>query len=117
MRFEMDTLYLTHRQVSDVLFKNQAAYTEFRAARRANTFAGLLGFSGAVLLAIPVANAILGGEPDFAFVAGGGALVIASIPLSFSYKRKAERAIDTYNAGLTTGASIYWTGSAVGIKF
>lgn len=117
MRFEMDTLTLTHRQVSDLLSINPLASQEFKLARRSNTASGIMGFTGALLLAIPVFSAILGGEPEWLLAAGGGALVIASIPLNRSYKRRASSAIDTYNAALPVKARLYLAPAAIGIRF
>jgi hypothetical protein len=116
MRFEMDTLTITHRQVSELLYVNPEASKEFRMARRMNTMSSILGFSGAILVAIPVFTAILGGEPEW-LMAGAGALMIGgSIPLSMSYERKAEHAINTYNAGLRLRGRFYFKGAAVGLR-
>ena len=116
MRFEMDTLTLTHRQVSELLYVNPAASKEFKIARRLNTVSAVLGFSGAVLVAIPVVNAILGGDPQWGMAAAGGLLIVGSIPLSASYKGKAEHAIDTYNTDLKLRGRFYLKGVGVGIR-
>jgi hypothetical protein len=116
MRFELDTLTITHRQVSELLYVNPEASKEFRIARRMNTTSALLGFSGAIMVAIPVFTAILGGDPQW-LMAGAGALMIGgSIPLSMSYERKAENAINTYNAGLRLRGRLYLNGGAVGLR-
>jgi len=116
MRFEMDTLTLTHRQVSELLYVNPAASTEFRSARTLNTVSAVLGFSGAVLIAIPVVNAILGGDSQWGMAVAGGALIVGSIPLSVSYKRKAEHAIETYNSGLKVRGRLYLKGAGIGVR-
>jgi|SRR5690349_18413205 len=116
MRFEMDTLTLTHRQVGQVISINQAAFDEFKKARTSNAISGVLGFSGAVLLVIPVFTSIIGGEPEWLLAAGGAGLVIASIPFTKSYKRHAESAIGTYNSSLTE-SRLYFTGTGIVVKF
>lgn len=116
IRFEMDTLTLTHRQVSELLSIDPEASREFTLARRSNTVSGVLGFTGAVLLAIPVASAILGGDPEWAFAAGGAILIAGSIPFNTSYKRRAIHAVDTYNAGLALGGRFYLRGAGIGIR-
>jgi hypothetical protein len=116
MRFEMDTLTLTQRQVSQLLAINPAASDEFAQARRLNAISGVMGFSGAVLLAIPVFSAILGGAPEWGLAAGGAGLLIGSIPLSMGYRRKATHAIDTYNSALGQ-TRLYFTGAGLTVKF
>jgi len=116
MRFEYDTLTLTHRQVSEIISINPVATHQFRVARKCSVISGILGFSGVLLVAIPGVGAVLGSEPNWTLAAGGGALIVASIPFSIVYKRKASRAVEMYNAGLT-GARLYFRGNAVGIAF
>jgi hypothetical protein len=116
MRFEMDTLIITHRQVSQLLSINVDAAKEFAQARRLNTISGIMGFSGAILLGIPVFSAVLGGDPEWGLAAGGAALIIGSIPLSIGYRKKATHAIDTYNAGLGQ-TRLYFTGTGLTVKF
>jgi hypothetical protein len=116
MRFELDTLTITHRQVSELLYVNPVASEEFKVARRMNTASAALGFGGAILVAIPVFTAILGGDPEWLMAAAGGLMIGGSIPLSMSYERKAESAINVYNSGLKVRGRIYVKGAAVGIK-
>jgi len=116
MRFEMDTLTLTHRQVSELLSINPEATREFALARRSNTISGLLGFTGAILLAIPIASAILGSDPEWGYAAGGAILIAGSIPFNNSYKRRAVHAVDTYNAGLSLGGRFYFRGVGFGVR-
>jgi hypothetical protein len=116
MRFEMDSLTITHRQVSQLLSINPAASAEFSQARKLNVVAGAMGFTGAFLLVIPVFSAILGGNPEWGLAAGGAALVIGSIPLGNGYRRKATHAIDTYNSGLGQ-TRLYFKGTGLTLKF
>jgi hypothetical protein len=116
MRFEMDTLTLTHRQVGELLSINPAAMVDFQKARRSNVISGVLGFGGAMLLAIPVFSAILGGDPEWALAAGGAGMLIASIPFNRAYQRNSESAIKTYNAGLSQ-SRLYFTGTGMVFKF
>ena len=88
---------ITPQQVGQILFDNPAAYKEFKKARRNSTISGIMGFVGAGLLIIPAATAVAGGDPEWAFVAGGAALVIGSIPISINYRRRAQHAIDMFN--------------------
>ena len=88
---------ITPRQVGQILFDNPAAYKEFKKARTSSTLSGIMGFVGAGLLIIPAATAVAGGDPEWALLAGGAALVIGSIPISMNYRRRAQNAIDMFN--------------------
>jgi hypothetical protein len=116
MRFEMDTLTLTHRQVSELLSINTTALTEFQKARRNNVISGVLGFGGAMLLAIPVFSALLGGDPEWGLAAAGAGMLIVSIPISRAYQRRSESAITMYNSGLKQ-SRLYFTGTGFAVRF
>ncbi len=96
-RFEMDTLTLSAKQVSGILKENAVAYEEFKKARLNSGLGGVVGFGGAILIAIPVVTVLAGGKPEWALAGVGGALVIASIPLDKAYRRHAQNALDEYN--------------------
>ncbi len=122
--YEKDTAVyqVTPRQVSQILFDTPAAYKEFKKARTNNTLAGIMGFLGAGLIIIPTASAVIGGDPEWALAAGGAALIVGSIPLSISYRRKAQHAFDVFNerhTALRLRTRFYVTGNSAGlvIKF
>lgn len=97
--YEKDTVayQVTPKQVSQILFDYPEAYREFKTARTHSTLAGISGFLGVGLILFPTATAALGGDPEWGMAAGGAALVIASIPLSRSSRRKSQHAIDLFN--------------------
>jgi len=95
---EGDSVYrIGQKQVSFVMKDDPLALAEFKKARTNSTLAGIMGFTGAVLVVVPVAGAIGGGDPEWVLAAGGAALILGSIPLNKAFKRHAERAIDIYN--------------------
>ncbi len=97
--YEKDTsaYQVTPKQVSQILFDYPEAYREFKTARAHSTLAGISGFLGVGLILFPTATAALGGDPEWGMAASGAALVIASIPLSRSSRRKSQHAIDLFN--------------------
>lgn len=95
--FMMDTLYLSHRQVSEIVNVDPQASHEFKVALKNYRTGGILGFGGAIVLAIPVVNAIAGGEPEWLMAGGGAILLVASLPFSRAFKSHAQLAIDGYN--------------------
>jgi len=116
--YEKDTavFQVTPRQVSQILFDHPQALKEFTRARRSSTWAGIVGFLGAGLVILPAATAVAGGDPEWAYAAGGAALLAGSIPLSLNYRKKAQHALDLFNerrrgASLQPRANFYAMGN------
>ena len=120
--FEIDTVSYSPIQILRILNSNPQAYMEFKKAKSHYDVAGILGFAGVALIAVPLTTALFGGEPEWGLAAGGALLVGASIPLNISFKRHAINAIDTYNSGLSNSrtersAHLFLTGTALGVAF
>lgn len=98
IRFQRDTITLTMRQVSDILGVDPQAAKEFKMARSQAGISSVLGFAGGFLLAFPIGTAIAGGEPEWGLAGAGAVLILASVPITMSYKRHAEAAVARYNA-------------------
>jgi hypothetical protein len=116
--YEKDTAVyqVTPKQVSQILFDHPQAHAEFKSARRRSTWSGVLGFTGAGLIILPVATAAVGGNPEWGLAAAGVALVGVSIPLGKSYRKKAQHAFDLYNerhASLLHKSRLYVSGTGV----
>ena len=117
--FQRDTIYLSHRQVAEILSIDTEATHEFKFAVKQYRVGGLLGFGGAILLAIPVITAISGGEPEWLMAGGGAVMLAASVPFSRAFKKHAEMALDGYNARHEKAIEtrIYFTGNGLTLKF
>jgi hypothetical protein len=116
--FQRDTIYLSHRHVAEILSIDPEASQEFKLAIKNYRVGGLLGFSGAILLAIPVITAISGGEPEWLMAGGGAVLLGASVPFSRAFKKHSEAALDGYNARHeATQTRLYFTGNGLTLKF
>jgi hypothetical protein len=116
--FQRDTIYLSHRQVAEILSIDTEATHEFNFAVKKYRVGGLLGFGGAILLAIPVITAISGGEPEWLMAGGGAILLGVSVPFSQGFKKHAEIALDGYNARHeSTQTRLYFTGNGLTLKF
>lgn len=114
--FEMDTITLSMKQTMSILnARNVAAYQEFKKAKTRLDVSSVMGFTGGVLIAIPLASTIGGGEPEWAIAAGGAALIIASIPIYRSFRGRALHALDIYNGNETARLKpeLYFWGSGV----
>ena len=85
------------KQVMNIMKNDPMALAEFKKARTSSSIAGVMGFAGVILIAIPIASGIAGGDPEWGFALGGAGLIIGSIPLNRSFRHHAQHAIDTYN--------------------
>jgi len=118
VRYLRNDSLLSDTQMSMILYKdNPQAYKEFKKAKKYNVISSIMGFSGGVLIAVPLITAVAGGEPEWLFAAGGGALILGSIPFNRIYKARSLNAIDIYNERLTSRikTDLYFTGSKAGI--
>lgn len=122
--YEMDTLTLSTRQVKMVLKQNPEAFAEFKVARTKAAISNVMGFTGGLLVAIPLVTAVAGGQPEWIYAGGGAVLFLASIPFNTSFRGHALNAIDIYNSkGATSSIKInssfhfYGTGASLVIRF
>ena len=94
---DTSTFTVSPKQVTDIMRDDPLASAEFKKARSSYSAAGVFGFVGGALIGFPIGTAIAGGEPEWGLAVAGGALIIASIPLSKAFRRHAEGAVDLYN--------------------
>lgn len=120
LRFERDSLILSPKQVQYILEVNPTALAEFKKARKNSGVASVLGFTGGLLVGIPIGTAIVGGNPEWGLAAGGAALIVASIPFNTAFKRHAQNSVDLYNQQKTSRllerTELFWVGTGVGIR-
>lgn len=122
VRFEMDTVTLGLNQVLTIVKENPEAYAELKRAKTNYNAAGILGFSGAILIAFPIGTAVAGGSPEWGLAAGGAALLLASIPFTTAFRSHTMQALDLYNGKNKTSRikpelRFYGTGARLTIRF
>jgi len=98
VRFEMDTVTLGINQVLDIMKENPEAYSELRRAKSNYTAAGVMGFTGGVLIGLPIGSLIAGGSPEWGLAAGGAVLILTSLHFTHAYRGRTMQALDLYNA-------------------
>ena len=81
----------------EILHENPVAFEEFKKARANSNVAGVLGFTGGLLIGIPLGTALIGGEPEWALAAAGAVFILGSIPFNRIFKARALNALDIYN--------------------
>lgn len=122
--YEMDTLTLSTKQVMMVLKQNPEAFAEFKVARRRAVASSVIGFTGGLLVALPLATAVAGGQPEWIYAGAGGAFLLVTIPLNISFRGHSLNALDIYNsnphtskARLKTSFHFYGTGASLVLRF
>jgi hypothetical protein len=122
--YEMDTLTLSTKQMMMVLKQNPEAFTEFKLARRKSTISSVLGFTGGLLIALPLVTAVAGGQPEWIYAGGGAVLFLASLPFNTSFRGHALNALEIYNSKqasakikINTSLHFYGTGASLVVRF
>jgi hypothetical protein len=117
VHFESDTAVYSSKQVLDLMHDTPLAYQEFKRARLNLQVASLASAAGSILVVIPLATALVGGEPEWTLAAGGAALLLASIPFNRAFKGHALNALDIYNKPFEARVrvSLYFSGKNAGV--
>ena len=114
MGFEMDTINLSIHDVLEMMRVNPGAHEEFKKARSNYSAAGVLGFTGALLISVPLVTYVAGGYPEWGLAVAGGVLTLISIPLNRSFQHHAQNALDEYNKQFESTrmrTNLYFTGT------
>ena len=119
-----DTMEISPKQTASILFSHEKAYSEFKKARTWSRVSAVTGFSGAAMIAIPLATAAFGERADWGFAIAGGSLIAVGMISNWVYKGRALGAIDLYNEDLPHKSSrvkpqlqFYGTGAKLLIRF
>ncbi len=105
-RFERDSISISPKMVLTIMKANPPAYEEFKRAKLNLDVTSALSFTGGILIVIPLATAIGGGDPEWALAAGGVGLFLASIPFNTAFKNHAVHALDFFNSKLSSSKRI-----------
>jgi hypothetical protein len=119
-----DSVQLSMKQAATLIYQNQQAYKEFKKARSRATISSVMGFTGATMVAIPLATLAFGERSDWGFAGGGAALLVGSVFFNRWFKARAVYAVDIYNEHLPQKTSrlkpefyFYGTRAKLVIKF
>lgn len=86
-------------QLLKITRDNAEAYKEMKKAKANLDVSNVLAIPGGLLFGFPLGQAMAGGEPNKILLGVGAGLIIASIPLSSAYTKRAKKAVNIYNAG------------------
>ena len=91
---------MTIGKLARVLESNADASQLISKARTNNTLASILSGAGGALIGFPIGTSLGGGDPNWALAGIGAGLVVVAIPISSSAFKKANQAVEIYNASL-----------------
>jgi hypothetical protein len=100
---------------------DSTAYQLMKKSRQNNTLASIMGVAGGFLVGWPLGTMVAGGEPNWTMAIVGGAISIASMPISNRAKKQATEAVDIYNNKITfhkpTKGPLYFVVNGNGVGF
>lgn len=99
-KYTQNDASLTMRSLVKTMEANADAYELIKKARTNNTLANILSGAGGALIGFPIGTSLGGGDPNWALAGIGAGLVVVAIPISSSAFKKANQAVDLYNADL-----------------
>lgn len=94
--FVQNDALLTMQQVLSTMESNPTAHAQMKSANGTNGFLMVLSYTGGALVGYPLGTAIAGGEPEWALAGIGAGLILLSLPIQKSFKKKANSALDTF---------------------
>ncbi len=96
-KFYLDGELLKPKEVLNLMEHDVEALNEFKKAKSNADAGNVLGFIGGVMIGWPLGTALAGGDPQWGLAAGGAVVLVATIPLSISFKKHATTATNLYN--------------------
>lgn len=100
---------LTNSQLKRTIKPNKLAYKKIKTARSSLELGAVIQFTGGYMIGWPIGTAISGEEANWALAGIGLGLALVSIPITQSAVKKAQAAIDLFNAGMVvpTTSSVF----------
>lgn len=103
-KFMQNGKNLNLKKMEKIMQDNNEALELIQSAKSNQTWGTILGVSGGFLVGLPLGSAIGGGDPQWALAGAGAALIVASIPITKAFYKKTTKAVELYNAGVSSSA-------------
>jgi hypothetical protein len=105
---------LNMRQLVNTMKPDPLAYDQIRSAKSSYNLAMVFSYAGGFMIGWPLGTAIAGGDPEWVLAGIGAGLIAITIPISRSFNKKAQKAVDTFNEGLA--AMSFWKRSELSVS-
>jgi hypothetical protein len=100
--FKQDGKNLLLKDMQEIMKDNKEAFDLVQSAKSNQTWSMVLGGIGGGLIGFPIGTAIGGGDPEWALLGAGAAILVATIPIVKGFNRKTSKAVQLYNDGITS---------------
>ena len=104
----------------ELLKTNPEAYNLGLKAKSGYNAGNVLGFIGGFMIGWPLGTALGGGDPNWALLGAGGAVLAVGIPIQSSATKKLKKATEIYNgvsSEPTARLNLRFQGTGAGIVF
>lgn len=99
---------LTLKEMVQLMENNQPAFELIKKAKSNQSTANVLAAIGGGLIGWPIGTAIGGGDANWTLAGIGAGIVAIALPISSGAAKKANQAVDIYNASLTSTTYQKW---------
>jgi hypothetical protein len=82
---------LNMNQLVKAMEPNEQAYKEIKSAQSTYTLSTIVGFAGGFMVGWPLGAAVSGGEPNWTMAGIGAGLIVVSIPITQSFKKRQNK--------------------------
>lgn len=106
-QFTLDGKALSLKEMKNIIEPDTEAYQLIKSAKSNNDLASIMGGVGGFMIGWPLGTAIGGGDPEWIMAGIGAGLVIVSFPLSSAASKKAFKAMEKYNTGLSSTGNYF----------
>lgn len=99
-RFYQNNQMLGLKQLQQAVISNRQAFEKVHTARNNKAMASITSGLAGFLIGWQLGTIITGGEPNWLMASIGAGLIIISIPISSSAKKRAIEGVEIYNSSL-----------------
>ncbi|WGH74750.1 hypothetical protein P8625_11740 [Tenacibaculum tangerinum] len=99
-KYSINGKAVSMKEMVNLMESDAKAMALMKKAKSNTTLATILGGAGGALIGFPVGAAIGGGEANWTIAGVGAGLIIVAIPIASGANKKANEAVDLYNASL-----------------
>ena len=101
-QYLQDGKVLRMKDFVNQLESNPEAFEYAKKTKSNASAANTLAFIGGALIGWPLGTALGGGEPNWALAGIGAGVIVVAIPLNSGANKNGTKAVELYNAGLSS---------------
>lgn len=98
--FYQNNRLLSMSDLTNVVKKNDEAYSLIKKAKNNNVISQVIGGIGGFTIGWQLGAALAGSQMNYKFLALGVGIILVSIPVSIKSRKQTQKAVDIYNSEL-----------------